>query len=66
MKSKMRKAFQRYEGGLFSDVNKADVGDGFDKMMEAGVDMMSWADPFLMMRFLHTSVRRQWRRLPSR
>ena len=46
MKSKMRKAFQRYEGGLFSDVNKADVGDGFDKMMEAGVDMMSWADPF--------------------
>lgn len=46
MKSKMRKAFQRYEGGLFSDVNKADVGDGFDKMMETGVDMMSWADPF--------------------
>ena len=46
MKSKMKKAFQQFEGGLFSSVEKADVGDGFETMRAAGVDMMSWADPF--------------------
>ncbi|WP_075876604.1 pyridoxal phosphate-dependent aminotransferase [Merdibacter massiliensis] len=46
MKSKMKKAFQQFEGGLFSTVEKADVGDGFEQMRAAGVDMMSWADPF--------------------
>ena len=46
MKSKMKKAFQQFEGGLFSSIEKADVGDGFEQMRAAGVDMMSWADPF--------------------
>lgn len=46
MKSKMKKAFQQFEGGLFSSVEKADVGDGFETMRAAGVDMISWADPF--------------------
>ena len=46
MKSKMKKAFQQFEGGLFSSVEKADVGDGFEQMRAAGIDMMSWADPF--------------------
>ena len=32
MKSKMKKAFQQFEGGLFSTVEKADVGDGFEQM----------------------------------
>lgn len=47
MKAKMRQAFQAFSGGLFADVEKADVGDGFERMRAAGVDMMSWADPFL-------------------
>lgn len=46
MKSKMKKAFQQFAGGLFSSVEKADVGDGFERMRAAGIDMMSWADPF--------------------
>src|SRR5699024_1504974 len=25
----------------------ADVGDGFERLQENGVDMMSWADPFM-------------------
>ena len=39
-------AFQKAEGGLFSQVEKADVGDGVLKMHERGVKLMSWADPF--------------------
>lgn len=46
MKSKMKKVFQQFEGGLFSSVEKADVGDGFERMKAAGTAMMSWADPF--------------------
>ena len=33
------------EGGLFSKVTKADVGDGFASM-EGKVTLMGWADPF--------------------
>lgn len=43
---KMIPAFQKAEGGLFSQVEKADVGDGVLKMHERGVALMSWADPF--------------------
>ena len=45
-KKKMRQAFQDFEGGLFSCVEKADVGDSYSKMAEQGVDLMGWADPF--------------------
>lgn len=34
------------QGGLFSPVSKADVGDGFAKMAEDSVTLMGWADPF--------------------
>ena len=43
---KMIPAFQKAEGGLFSQVEKADVGDAVLKMRERGVALMSWADPF--------------------
>ena len=46
MKSKM-KEFLNFEGGLFSEVEKADVGDSYTKMAEAGVALMGWADPFM-------------------
>ena len=43
---KMTKAFQKAEGGLFSAVQKADVGDAVLKMNEKGIALMAWADPF--------------------
>ena len=43
---KMIPAFKKAEGGLFSEVDKADVGDAVVKMKERGVALMSWADPF--------------------
>lgn len=43
---KMTPAFQKAEGGLFSAVEKADVGDAILKMRERGVSLMMWADPF--------------------
>lgn len=46
-KNKMNPAFSTFEGGLFAEVEKADVGDGFERLQESGVDMMSWADPFM-------------------
>ena len=39
-------AFLKAEGGLFSAVENADVGDAVAKMSEQGVALMSWADPF--------------------
>lgn len=46
MKEKMKEEFQAFEGGLFSDVEKADVGDSYQKLGEQGVALMGWADPF--------------------
>lgn len=46
MKEKMKKEFQTFEGGLFGDVEKADVGDSYQKLGEQGVALMGWADPF--------------------
>lgn len=47
IKLKMRPAFAKLDGGLFSTAQKADVGDVAERMKAAGVAMMSWADPFL-------------------
>lgn len=47
MKNKMKEEFLNFEGGLFSDVEKADVGDSYTKMAETGVALMGWADPFM-------------------
>lgn len=49
---KMIPAFQKAEGGLFSDVEKADVGDAVLKISERGGALMAWADPF----YPHPSV----------
>jgi aspartate/methionine/tyrosine aminotransferase len=46
MINKMIDAFQNIEGGLFSKVAKADVGDSAARMQSEGVTLMAWADPF--------------------
>ncbi len=38
--------FDRVEGGLFSDVPKADLGGGVIRMIEQRVTLLCWADPF--------------------
>ena len=38
--------FAPFQGGLFSTVTKADVGDGVSKLIENGYDILAWADPF--------------------
>ncbi len=43
---KMTPAFQKCEGGLFSKVEKADVGDAVEKNAALGIENMAWADPF--------------------
>lgn len=47
MKGRMSKVFQSFDGGLFSAVEKADVGDSYQKLAQQGVDLMGWADPFM-------------------
>ncbi len=42
----MISAFRKAEGGLFSSVEKADVGDAVLKINESGGALMAWADPF--------------------
>ena len=46
IKKKLRKSFQNFEGGLFSTVEKADVGDSYQELGKQGVDLMGWADPY--------------------
>ena len=45
IKNKMNENFRALEGGLFSTVTKADVGEGAGNLMAQGVDIMAWADP---------------------
>ncbi len=47
MKEKMIEAFKKAEGGLFSAVEKADVGSSYQEMEKQGVSLMGWADPFM-------------------
>lgn len=46
MKNKMNGRFRNLQGGLFSKVTKADVGENSGKLMAQGYTFMSWADPF--------------------
>lgn len=46
MKNKMNSRFRNLQGGLFSKVTKADVGENSGKLMAQGYTFMSWADPF--------------------
>lgn len=47
MKEKMIPAFAEAEGGLFSAVEKADVGSSYQEMEKQGIALMGWADPFM-------------------
>ena len=47
MKEKMIPAFRKSEGGLFTAVEKADVGSAYQEMEKQGVALMGWADPFM-------------------
>lgn len=47
MKSKMIEAFKNAEGGLFSAVEKADVGSSYLELEKQGIALMGWADPFM-------------------
>ena len=46
IRDKMRPAFAKLEGGLFSSVSKADVGGVYGELQKQGVTLMGWADPF--------------------
>lgn len=46
VRNKLSERFSGVEGGLFSKVTKADVGDGFASMEGGKVTLMGWADPF--------------------
>ncbi|SMC73775.1 pyridoxal phosphate-dependent aminotransferase [Papillibacter cinnamivorans] len=46
VESKLANGYRGVQGGLFSKVTKADVGDGFAAMAENRVTLMGWADPF--------------------
>ena len=47
VKEKMIPAFAGASGGLFDKVEKADVGDSYQKMEKEGIALMGWADPFM-------------------
>ncbi len=47
IKEKMIPAFANAEGGLFSAVEKADVGGSYQEMEKQGIALMGWADPFM-------------------
>ncbi|MBQ9328159.1 MAG: pyridoxal phosphate-dependent aminotransferase [Solobacterium sp.] len=46
-KERMIPAFAKAEGGLFSAVEKADVGGSYQEMEKQGIALMGWADPFM-------------------
>lgn len=47
IKNKMIPAFKNANGGLFSAVEKADVGNSYQEMEKQGIALMGWADPFM-------------------
>ena len=47
VKEKMIRAFREANGGLFSAVEKADVGSSYQEMEKQGIALMGWADPFM-------------------
>lgn len=60
IRSKMHPAFASAEGGLFSSVEKADVGSSYQELERQGVALMGWADPFMPDRSLPPHVERAW------
>ena len=47
IKDKMIPAFKKAQGGLFTSVEKADVGSSYQEMEKQGIALMGWADPFM-------------------
>ena len=47
VRSKMIRAFREANGGLFSNVEKADVGNSYQELEKQGVALMGWADSFM-------------------
>lgn len=47
MRDKMIQVFKNANGGLFSNVEKADVGQAYQELEKQGVALMGWADPFM-------------------
>lgn len=58
IQDKINGRFRGLEGGLFSSVTKADVGEGAGRLIEEGYDVMGWADPFFPDPSLPDSVAR--------
>ena len=58
IRRQMTPAFRSLEGGLFASVAKADVGEAAGKLIERGVDIMAWADPFFPDPSIPESVQR--------
>lgn len=54
----MTPTFSELEGGLFSSVSKADVGEGAGRLIERGTDILAWADPFFPDPSIPESVKR--------
>lgn len=48
--------FTEVEGGLFSSVEKADVGNSYQQLGKQGVDLLGWADPFYPDRCIPNNV----------
>ena len=46
VKKKINGRFRDLEGGLFTELTKADVGTGAANLLEQGCKIMAWADPF--------------------
>ena len=46
IRSNIIERFSGVQGGLFSELTKADVGEAAGRLMEKGIDIMAWADPF--------------------
>ena len=47
IREKMIPSFAKAQGGLFAQVEKADVGASYQEMEKQGIALMGWADPFM-------------------
>ena len=47
IREKMIPSFAKAQGGLFTQVEKADVGASYQEMEKQGIALMGWADPFM-------------------
>ncbi len=54
---KMIPAFSKAQGGLFANVEKADVGGTYQELEKQGIALMGWADPFMPDRSLPSFIK---------